>query len=53
MYIKLDNDTWEKYIEEYFSLDKKISIKQFCKGVILILANSFITEKELKLKMLQ
>ena len=31
MYIKLDNDTWEKYINEYFSLENKISIKQFCK----------------------
>ena len=31
MYQKLDNATWEKYINEYFSLDKKISIKSFCK----------------------
>ena len=31
MYIKLNNDTWEKYINEYFSLENKISIKQFCK----------------------
>ena len=31
MYKKLDNATWEKYINEYFSLDNKISIKQFCK----------------------
>lgn len=31
MYIKLDNDAWEKYIEYYSCLDKKISIKQFCK----------------------
>ena len=31
MYIKLDNDTLEKYINEYFSLENKISIKQFCK----------------------
>ena len=31
MYQKLDNAAWEKYINEYFSLDKKISIKSFCK----------------------
>ena len=31
MYQKLDNATWEKYINEYSSLDKKISIKNFCK----------------------
>ena len=31
MYQKLDNTTWEKYINEYSSLDKKISIKSFCK----------------------
>ena len=31
MYQKLDNATWEKYTNEYFSLDKKISIKSFCK----------------------
>ena len=30
MYQKLDNAAWEKYINEYFSLDKKISIKSFC-----------------------
>ena len=31
MYQKLDNATWEKYTNEYSSLDKKISIKSFCK----------------------
>ena len=31
MYQKLDNAAWEKYINEYSSLDKKISIKSFCK----------------------
>ena len=31
MYQKLDNAAWEKYINEYPSLDKKISIKSFCK----------------------
>ena len=30
MYQKLDNAAWEKYINEYSSLDKKISIKSFC-----------------------
>ena len=31
MYQKLDNAAWEKYINEYSSLDKKISIKSFWK----------------------
>lgn len=31
MYQKLDNAAWEKYINEYSSLDKKISIKSFRK----------------------
>lgn len=31
MYQKLDNATWEEYINKYSSLDKKISIKSFCK----------------------
>ena len=30
MYQKLDNAAWEKYINEYSSLDNKISIKSFC-----------------------
>ena len=30
MYQKLDNAAWEKYINEYSSLDNKISIKRFC-----------------------
>ena len=30
MYQKLDNAAWEKYINEYSSLDNKISIKIFC-----------------------
>ena len=30
MYQKLDNAAWEKYINEYSSLDKKVSIKSFC-----------------------
>ena len=29
MYIKLDNDTWEKYINEYFSLENKSKRKSF------------------------
>jgi len=32
MYKKLDNDTWEEYINEYASLDTNISVKQFCKN---------------------
>jgi len=35
MYIKLNNDGWEEYINEYFSLDNKISIKQFCKELLV------------------
>ena len=30
MYQKLDNAAGEKYINEYSSLDKKVSIKSFC-----------------------
>ena len=32
MYQKLDNAAWEKYINEYSSLDNKISIKSFCQA---------------------
>ena len=31
MYQKLDNAAWEKYINEYSSLEEKTSIKSFCK----------------------
>lgn len=31
MYQKLDNTAWEKYINEYSSLEEKTSIKSFCK----------------------
>ena len=48
MYIKLNNDTWEKYINEYFSLNNKISIKEFCKDRNINPSNSFIIEKELR-----
>ena len=47
MYQKLDYATWEKYINEYSCLDKKISMKSFCKEHNINLSQFFYHRKRI------